>query len=502
MPYPDLILHNAAIHTAAGTPSPDAVAINAGKIAAVGRFADVARLIAPATVVLDCGGRTLIPGIVDAHCHLLAMAARAGQIDCRPAAAPSVPAIVAALRDAISGDTDAGAAPRWLRGYGYDDSPIGLGRHLTRHDLDAASTTRPVRVEHRSGHACVLNTPGLAAAGINRSTPTPPGAVIQRAADGEPTGLLLEMSAWLSERIASRKSPELKPLANRLLAYGITAVTDAGPANGIATLHSFTDQTSAADFPLRITMMAGWPQLDEITRLGLRYGQTIPGARVTIGHAKIMLTASSGNLHPHPARLTAMVTEAHQRGYPVAIHAVERDAIVAAAIALMDAGAIPNAPDRIEHCAECPPDVIDLLAQSGARAVPNPGFLHYDGARYRATVPPELLPQLYPVASLLAAGIPVALGSDAPVVEANPWAGIAAAVSRRSADGANLGGLPVESVQTALALHTAGARIAAGQTADLALVEPPPIAAPPECLPDVRSALTIINGQIAWRNGI
>ena len=175
----------------------DALAVAGGRIAGVGRYADLAALAGPATEVIDCGGRAIIPGLDDAHCHPFAAARAAAGVDCRPAATPDVAAIVNALRAAAAATPGDG----WVRGYGYDDSPAGLGRHLRRDDLDAVSRRRPVRVEHRSGHACVLNTAGLRAAGIGRSTPEPDGGgVIVRDAAGEPTGLLLEMSGWLRAR--------------------------------------------------------------------------------------------------------------------------------------------------------------------------------------------------------------------------------------------------------------------------------------------------------------
>ena len=102
-------------------------------------------------------------------------------------------------------------------------------------------------------------------------------------------------------------------------------------------------------------------------------------------------------------------------GFPVAIHAVERDAVVASALAIGDARPLvaedgSRVRDRIEHCAECPPDVLELVAQSGAMVVPNPGFLHYDGERYQRTVAGELMPYLYPVGALVERGIPTCLG--------------------------------------------------------------------------------------------
>ncbi|MCE2501885.1 MAG: amidohydrolase family protein [Dehalococcoidia bacterium] len=495
----DIILHNAVVHGPVRTA--DAVVVSGGVIAAVGNSAELMRRAGDDTQVIDCGGRVVVPGIVDPHCHLFAAAAARNGVDCRPAAAPDVAAVIAALRTAAAQGTG------WLRGYGYDDSPTGLGRHLNRHDLDAVATQVPVRVEHRSGHACVLNSVGLAQVGIGRDTPDPPGGVIVRDAAGDPTGLLLEMGGWLRERAGVRSGTDktaLRRLAQRLLGYGITAATDAGPDNGLERWQSFIAVVGDGTLPLRLTMMVGFGHMDAIRQAGLSYGSAACDGMLTVGHAKIMLTASGGTLQPHPAELAEMVAEAHGLGFPVAVHAVERDAVVAAALALADAPSLelPDgriAPDRIEHCAECPPDVLELVASSGAAVTVNAGFLHYDGERYRRTVAADLLPHLYPAGALAARGVPVALASDAPVVEPNPWAAMAAAVTRRSAEGESLGGVSVPSVADALGMHTNGERIAAGGPADLAVVEPDPLGAVVEELASVRAVVTVVGGRVVWQ---
>ena len=459
-------------------------------------------MAAPDTEIVGCGGRRVIPGIVDDHCHLFAAAAIRNAVDCRPSATPTVDTMVAALR-AAPVRTDG-----WIRGHGYDDSPVGLGRHLTRHDLDSVSRRIPVRVDHRSGHATTLNSAGLAAIGITGDTADPPGSVIARDGSGQPTGLLLDMGSWLRERDGATHEYEpcgrrsaFSQLGRELLGYGITAVTDAGADNGWRQWQEFAGCAGGVDFPPRITMMAGCRRLDEMRDAGLTFGHVERAGMLRVGHAKIMLTASSGGLHPDPAALGEMIAAAHRMGYPVAIHAVERDAIVASALALAD-DRPPAGHDRIEHCAECPPDVADLVVSSGARVVLNTGFLHHDGERYLRTVPPDLLPHLYPVGALDAAGVSVALASDAPVVEPNPWAAMAAAITRRSAAGNPLGGVGLPSVVNALEKHTGGNRIAAGRPADLAVVDPDPLTVPVDRLPEVRSMLTLVGGRVAWRNGI
>ena len=97
----------------------DALAVAGGRIAGVGRYTDLAPLAGPATKVIDCGGRAIVPGLDDAHCHPFAAARAAGGVDCRPAATPDVAAVVSALRTAAA--TTPGDS--WVRGYGYDDSP-------------------------------------------------------------------------------------------------------------------------------------------------------------------------------------------------------------------------------------------------------------------------------------------------------------------------------------------------------------------------------------------
>ncbi len=497
----DLILRNGVLPT---SPGASAVAIAGGRIASVGSDADATRLGDANTQVVDCAGRVIIPGIVDDHCHIFATAATLHAVDCRPTAAPTLESMLARLK---------AAAPRldgWIRGYGYDDSPLGLGRQLTRHDLDAVSESMPVRVQHRSGHATALNSAGLRAAGISKFLPDPPGGVVERDGAGEPTGVLLEMAGWLRERNGERgadhgasmeRNSALRALGQRLLWYGITALTDAGPDNGPERWSAFADAIHAGALRQRVTMMVGHGRLEDMTNSGMTYGDNVCGGRLTVGHAKIMVTLSSGELRPHPEALADLVASAHHLGYPVAIHAVERDAVVAAALAIRDHPS-PAGHDRIEHCAECPPDVAELVAESGALAVVNTGFLHYDGERYLAAVSGDLLPHLYPAGPLAALGAPVAIASDSPVVEPNPWASMAAAVSRRTARGIPLGGIGLPSLDDALRRHVGRNQLARGRPADLAVVDPNPFTTPAHRLPEVRSLLTLVNGNVVWRSGI
>ena len=484
---PDLVLHNANVITLDDRlPCASAVAVRDGAIAWVGCEEDLARIGRRAERVVDCEGRTLVPGFIDAHMHLLAYAASLRDVDCGPDAVRSI----AGLRRAIAeraGHTPDGS---WIVGRGYDDSALLERRHPTRHDLDAA-TSHPVRLVHSSGHACVLNSAALARVGIGADTPDPVEGVIERDASGEPTGLLLEMDAYLDGRIPRRTQGEFEAgvgqAGERLAAMGVTSVVDATPSNSVERWETFRSLGAGGVSLPRITMMAGYDHLDGFLAEGMGYGHG--DATLRLGHVKIMLTATTGALHPQPEELTAMVARAHVAGFPVAVHAVEAEAVEAAARAIAAARRerpIPFA-DRIEHCSECPPDVLRLLGRAGVAVCTQPAFVHHRGDRYLAEVAEDVQPWLYAMRSLLDAGVLVAAGSDAPVVEPAPMVGVGAAVTRRSRSGRQVAPGQAVTPMEALRAYTLGAArasglgdvagsIEVGKLADFALLDADPTA--------------------------
>ena len=166
----DLLLTNAQVLTLEPKqPRAQAVAIRGDTIVAVGSQGDVTSLAGPATRTIDCQEMALLPGFVDAHCHLFATAAAMQGVDCGPPRASSL----ALIQEALHRRAEATAPGRWVRGFGYDDLALAELRHPTRWELDLVAPQHPVRLDHRSGHASVLNSLGLEAAGIHRDTPDP-----------------------------------------------------------------------------------------------------------------------------------------------------------------------------------------------------------------------------------------------------------------------------------------------------------------------------------------
>jgi predicted amidohydrolase YtcJ len=532
-----LILVNARVLTLDPlTPRAEAVAIAGEQIVAVGDAAHVLALRGVRTELVDCRGLPLIPGLNDAHTHVLATAASLSGLDCSPPGMDSVGKLLAALRN------KAATRPpgRWLRGYGLDPGALREGRYPTREELDAAAPDYPVRLEHSSGHAALLNSLGLAQAGINAETPDPPDGVIERDEKGEPTGLLLEMGSYLRQRLGRTRSTEqirseVAHLSETLLRYGITSVQDAGPDNGTAQWETFQRLTVGHIFQPRVTMMAGIGRLHEVTEAGLGSGGD--DDRLRLGHAKVILTCTTGQLMPAPENLAELALAARELGFPIAVHAIEQEAVeavirVVELMNLTDDGAGESAPgpkvhlpakNRIEHCSECPPQLMKALAHSGAMVVTQPGFIYWRGDGYLERVQPELLPHLYATGKMTKLQIPLAFGSDSPVVAPNPWPGIYAAITGKTRTGqqfprsgvgknSSTNGNDGMTLVEALTAHTlAGAKsegmgsrkgmLRPGMLADLALLNRPLAELQGSEILNAGSRMTIVAGKVVWRDG-
>jgi predicted amidohydrolase YtcJ len=227
---------------------------------------------------------------------------------------------------------------------------------------------------------------------------------------------------------------------------------------------------------------------------------------------KIRLDEAGGELYPPQEVVNEQVWQAHRQGFPVAIHALEPSALVAALHALRLAQERWPRRDirhRIEHAALCPEACLDELADLGVTVVTQPGFLWHHGPRYLTDIDPEQQPWLYRVKSFLDRGIAVAGSSDAPVIPPPPLEGIAAAVTRRSSDGQVIGPAERVSVETALWLFTQGAAwacglesevgsITAGKRADLVLLEADPTHVPAPEMAHIPVRMTMVDGVVRW----
>ena len=510
-PPADLILHNTNVITLdESRPIASAVVVRGNRITAFGSDPDILSQKGPKTEIIDCQGRTVVPGFNDAHCHPIALAATLLGVDCGPAAVRSIADIQEAIRRR-AGQTPQG---RWIRAAGYNEFYLDEKRHPNRRDLDKVVPEHPVKLSHRSGHACVLNSKALELLGISAVTEEPPGGMMERDLDtGEPNGLLFEMNAFVDGKIP--------PLAEDELESGITLVNQAFLANGITSLQDATWNNSAGRWQLlrrlkqqrkllpRVSMMTGADALEE--RPSFSWSHSAEHLR--LGPVKIIIQTATGSLNPPQDELNELVLRVHGMGLQLAFHVDERETLEAAITALEYA--LPRSPraghrHRMEHCSVCPPHLMKRLKEAGAMVVTQPPFIYYSGERYLATVPPDDLRWLYAIGSLRATGIRVAASSDAPVVPFNPLVGICAAVTRRAASGQTL--LPHESISPleALQSHTIDAAYASleesvkgsisqGKLADLVVLSADPASVPPDQIREIEVLATILDGKVVWR---
>ncbi|SNS27436.1 Predicted amidohydrolase YtcJ [Sphingomonas laterariae] len=413
-----------------------------------GRIAEIAPFLMPHSgeAVMPAAGGALLPGLHDHHIHLNATAAAMASLRCGPPDVRSLDELAAALAGA--------PGTGWLRGIGYHDS-IGP---IDRNWLDTHGPARPIRIQHRGGRMWVLNSRAIDLLG-----------------GGPADGRLVDGDSWLADRLP-RDPPDLLPVGAALARRGVTGLTEVTPRNGPDDLARYL----GAGLPQRLVVM-GRRTLD---------GQNGVGA--------VKLHYHDHNL-PGLDQLVVEVAGAHQAGRPVAAHCVTLAELMLVLAAIEAAG--PHPGDRIEHCGVAPPHAIEWIARLGLTVVTQPHFIVERGAAYLAEVDAADLPFLYPLRSLLDAGIRVAAGSDAPFGGSDPWAAMAAAVTRPA------GLRPDEAItaEQALALYTGTAadpggsarRVAVGEVADLCLIDRPWAAARRD-LAGVQVRGTWVGGAMAY----
>ena len=513
----DMILYNADVLTMdPAHPRARLIAIEANRIVAVSQSNQMRHLQKPHTRIIDCSGKTIVPGFIDAHCHLRPLAESLVCLDLSPQG--SVRSI-SDIQDRICSISQNLQPGDWIKGRGYDEFRLGEQRHPDRRDLDLATSVHPVRITHRSGRAHVLNTPALEIAGITCESGDPPGGLVDRdPGTGEPTGILYEMGPYLASRIPGLDDRELQlgiRKANRLLlASGITSIQDATWYNGPAQIRAARAWKANGIFEPRLSMMVGESGFQERS-------QTDPKRLPTLEHpvrvtgVKIVIDESTGNRQPSQEDLDDLCFRANAAGMQIAIHAVEEGAVEAACAGIeraLQKFRRPNHRHRIEHCSVCPPHLVERIRRAGIWVVTQPSFLHFSGDRYLQTVPPEQLRYLYPIGALARAGVHVAFGSDFPVTPPAPLIGIQSAVTRTTPVGRVVGGTERIGPLEALQMHTQLAAAASfeegdkgsltpGKLADLVVLSDNPAKAAPDRIKDITVEWTVIDGQIAWEMG-
>lgn len=451
-PSADLIVTNARIYTSDDTrPVVEAVAVAGGKVLFAGNTAGAMALKGAATRVLDLGGRTVIPGMIDAHGHVTGLGDALHIVDLT--GTTTYDEVVARVAERAK-KTPKG---QWVLGRGWDQNDWGDTRFPTHDKMSAAVPDHPVYIVRVDGHAGLANLKALQAAGVTAATQDPSGGHIERAADGSPSGVFVDNAQGLVRRAIPRQTRDdvkqaILDAVREAQRWGLTGVHDAGA--GATALDVYEELAKSGQMKFRLYAMISddaqtienWfkrgPLMDAYN--GSLWVRSIKlysdGALGSRGAALLEPYSDDpkniGLLVSAPAHIQDVATRALKAGFQVNTHAIgdrgNRLVLDAYAAALKSA---PTADHRfrVEHAQILNYDDVSRFATLGVipsmQASHQTSDMYWAGARLGA----QRLLGAYAWRSLLNTGVVVPNGSDFPVEHVNPLISFHSAVSRQDA---------------------------------------------------------------------
>jgi len=476
---------------------------------------------------VDGQGRVMLPGMIDAHVHVMDIGFSALTLDLTD---------TESLEDAlakIKQFADDNPGRPWILGRGWNQEKWGLGRFPTAAELDAIVPDRPVWLERADNHANWANSLAMERAGITGEVEDPAGGrVIRDPQTGEPSGVFVDNAISLVGRIVPTPRPEDRDVAllraqERLFNYGVTSVADMGTT--VEDWHTFRRAGDKGALKLRIMSYA-----DSVETMALIAGPAptpwLYQDRLRMGGVKLYLDGALGSRgavlkRPYadqpgthglplltPAQLRNLMSLAALDNFQTAVHAIgdAANASVLSAIAELVESYEGDRRWRIEHAQIADPIDIPDFGKHGIIASMQPLHQTSDRLMAEARLGPDRLAGAYAWRSVLEAGGKLSFGSDAPVEPADPFAGIAVAISRTDENGEPFGGWwPSETVnrEQALRAYTADAafagfaegrfgRLLPGERADFILVDRDPLLASPAQIRATRIFEVWVGGEL------
>jgi hypothetical protein len=532
---------NGTVFTARATDAPfrGGVAAIDGRIVAVGPDEAVPAALPPDAEIVDARGGSILPGFVDAHNHLAFTGAELAQVDVRSPGVASIADLVARIADAAERTPDG----EWIRAVGMNDATFADGRRPTRWDLDDATRVHPVLVQHMSGHHAVANSLALEVRGVSETTADPEGGHLLRGDRGQLTGYFLDAAqalvvppgvdighhgpgfhdgAPLEEVVG-----DIERGSRAYLEAGITSIVDAQVTR--RELSAYQASRRQGLFGVRVTCMPISSQLDEYEAIGV--AGPIGDDRLAIGPMKFYadgaLTGGTATFSAPYGRngefagslywsseeaFREAIRRAHAAGWQIGVHAqgdraIER--VLDAYEAALAAHPRPDHRHRIEHCGGPRPDQVEHMARLGIIAIGQPRYFHDAGDDWLAALDAPRAHRLQPYREFADAGVRFIISTDAPVASYRPVDTIASAVLRRTSSGATIGANQALTVEEAVRAYTIDAAFSyfaddrlgslePGKLADITVLDGDLFATPPERIPELSVAHTIVDGQTAF----
>ncbi len=526
----DLVLRGGRVHTLqAKRPRTEAIAVRDGRILATGTNAEIAAFVGPGTRVVELAGRTVVPGFVDAHAHLLGIGYARMDVDLTGAGsyAEVVARVAAAARGRRAGE--------WIRGRGWHEgqwtqATAGAVRGFPTHPaLSAVTPDNPVVLERADGHALLANARALALRGITRQTKAPAGGELILDPSGEPTGVFVDNAQGLvaaPERSPQENARALELAMDACLASGVTSLTDAGADLGVIGL--YRREAEAGRLRTRLFVMVDG--LATMRALG-RPEVDLGGGFLTVRAVKLYADGALGSrgaalLAPYSDDLGntgLLVTPADaileaaryalRHGFQVATHAIgdraNRIVLDTYERALSEAPDVRDPRFRIEHAQVLDPRDIPRFGRLGVLAAMQGIHCPSDRPWAVARLGPDRIRGAYAWRKLLASGARILNGTDAPVEDLSPIRNFHATVTRQDASGRPPGGFdPGQKLTRAEALRSmtldaafgsfaeqVQGSIEPGKRADLVVLSQDMLAVPDEALLATEVVATIVDGK-------
>lgn len=491
----DLYIHNVNGYTLQGDSLVrfNALAVNGGKVVAIGDSSELSDAHTYAET-FDGQGKTLLPGLIDAHGHVMGLGYRAVQVNLE-----GTRSLQEAL-DRVKAYAEANPDTDWILGRGWNQVLWTENRFPTAAELDVVSDGRPIYLTRVDGHAAWANTTALQRAGISRETVDPQGGKVMRDGRGDPTGVLVDnamdiVSNQIPGAGADDQRRALEKALEELRSLGVTSTHDAGVSYDVYQLYrKFADDKTLTTRIYGMISGVG-DDFDRIAADGLLknylddflsvrsvklYGDGALGSRgAALIHPYHDDPSNSGLLFQDADSLAHMIGKAVRKGYQVNVHAIgdKANQVALDAYALV-LDSIPSSRElrhRIEHAQIVAPEDFDRFAQLNIIASMQPVHATSDKNMAEDRVGGERIHGAYAWRTFLDKGVVLASGSDYPVENANPFHGLYAAVTRCDTLGNPLGGwYPEQKLTRAEALRsfTLDAAYAGHQEQVLGSLEP------------------------------
>jgi predicted amidohydrolase YtcJ len=528
----ELVLINGKIWTVnPAMPEVEAVACRSGRIIAVGKTADLRRLIGTGMRVIDLQGKRVVPGFNDAHVHFHDGGRGLASAQLRDARTPEE------FRARIQAFAAKIPKGRWITEGNWDHENWTPPRLPTRQLIDAVTPDHPVFINRLDGHMALANSLALKLAGITRETPDPPGGTIVRDEKGEPAGVLKDAAMSAVYRVIPAPSDdEISEALRAAMKYaaenGVTSVQDVSAAPEILAVYQ--KLLAGGELTVRVSGHQPLGQWERLARVGIRAG--FGNDKLKVGALKGFADGSLGSttalfFAPYlddpktsglpsdemlpESKMLANILGADKAGLQIAVHAIGDKANQQVLNLFAEAVKQNGARDRrfrIEHAQHLRPEEIKRFASEHVIASMQPYHAIDDGRWAENRIGPERAKGTYAFKSLLDAGAVLAFGSDWFVAPMEPLMGIYGAATRRTLDGKRPNGWVPEqkiSVADAIKAYTWGSAFASfdekikgtievGKLADFAVLSDDILSIDPAKIEKTKVVMTIFDGRVIY----